>query len=29
MPDCRAREAELEREWHFYIGFEVEAPAKG
>lgn len=25
MPDCRAREVELEREWHFYVAFEVEA----
>ena len=24
MPDCRAREAELEREWHFYVAFDVD-----
>lgn len=24
MPDCKSREAELEREWHCYVAFEVE-----
>jgi len=24
MPDCRARETELEHEWHFYVAFDVD-----
>ena len=27
MPDCRVREAELERDSHLYVGFEVEGQA--
>ena len=27
MPDCRSREAELDRDSHLYVGFEVEGLA--